>query len=524
MSTTEIILLFLSCCTILGSCKNSKEKKITFADNSVVAHRGAWKSDNLPQNSIASLKKAIELRCVGSEFDVRITADGVLIVTHDADYHGLQIEETTYGELSKIKLSNGETLPTLKDYILAGMVDNNSTGLVCEIKPSKDKARNPFIAEKTVALVKELKAEDYILSYISFSYVVLKKIEELQSTAVTQYLDGSKTPLQLEEDGIDGLDYHISKLKRRPDWIRSAKEKGLLLNSWTVNKAADIDWLIANEFNFISTDEPSLALDRIAASPLSKGYHLVWSDEFNYKGTPDSTKWAFETGLIRNREKQLYVTDLKNASVSKSLLRIKVIKEKVPNPKFVSKDAKNWKKKWSHAQYTSASLTTKNLAEWTYGLIEIKAKLPKGRGLWPAFWMMGNNHKTVGWPECGEIDIMEHVGFKPDSIFGTIHTKTYNHMMKTQRGKKAFIEMPYDSFHIFSIEWTPEKIDFLLDNTVYNNIKNEHKTTAEWPFDQDFYLKLNIAVGGMLGGRKGIDDTALPSEMQIDYVRVFQKE
>jgi len=524
MSYLKRILFGLLIILLLTSCRNSNKESIKFADNIVVAHRGAWKADDLPANSIASLKKAIELGCTGSEFDVRMTFDDILIVTHDADYHDMQIEESTYEQLSKVKLPNGEILPTLRDFILAGMENNKTTGLVCEIKPSKDKERNPIIAQKVIELVQELKAENYILSYISFSYKVLRTIEEIQPAAVTQYLDGSKNPTNLQADGIDGLDYHYSKLKAKPNWISEAKEKGLIVNTWTVNKVEDMDWVIANGFNYISTDEPSLAFERIAASPTANGYNLVWSDEFNYKGRPDSTKWAFETGLKRNREKQLYVKDLKNVSVEKSILSLRAYKEKLSNPAFVSKDAKSWKKKCEYADYSSASLTTKNLAEWTYGWIEIRAKLPEGRGLWPAFWMLGQNYAEVKWPECGEIDIMEHVGFQPDSIFGTIHTKAYNHMKGTQKGKKAYIEMPYDSFHLFAIEWTPEKMDFLLDNKVYNHIENEHKTTHEWPFDQDFHLKLNIAVGGMLGGRKGIDDSAFPAEMLIDYVRVFQKQ
>jgi len=243
---------------------------MTFADNIVVAHRGAWKADDLPPNSIAALKKAIELGCTGSEFDVRMTVDDVLIVTHDPDYHAMDVEESTYAELSKIKLSNGEILPTLKDHILVAMKDNNSTGLVCEIKPSKDEVRNPIIAKKVLDLVQELKAESYILSYISFSYTVLTTIEEMQPTAVTQYLDGSKNPTQLHEDGIDGLDYHYSKFQSEPNWISDAKEKGLILNAWTVNKTEDIDWVIENGFDYISTDEPLLTFERIAFSLTNK--------------------------------------------------------------------------------------------------------------------------------------------------------------------------------------------------------------------------------------------------------------
>ncbi|HEY5390584.1 MAG TPA: glycoside hydrolase family 16 protein, partial [Hanamia sp.] len=147
---------------------------------------------------------------------------------------------------------------------------------------------------------------------------------------------------------------------------------------------------------------------------------------------------------------------------------------------------------------------------------------PPGRGLWPAAWMLGNDVQKIGWPGCGEIDIMEHVGFKKDTILGTVHTGAYNHIKGTQKGKHELIENPYSSFHLFAIEWSPEKIDFFLDDLKYFEFANEHKTNAEWPFDKPFYLLLNMAVGGNLGGQQGIDEAAFPATYQIDYVRVFQ--
>jgi len=264
------------------------------------------------------------------------------------------------------------------------------------------------------------------------------------------------------------------------------------------------------------------------AAVLLNNYELVWADEFETAGKPDSTKWGSEIGFFRNNEKQYYTDSLKNVRVEKGYLILEAHKEKIANKDFKSDNykGKSWLQyivKTDSAQYTAASITTKGLVEWTYGKIEVKAKLPKGVGLWPAIWMLGENRKEVGWPACGEIDIMEHVGHQKDSIFGTIHTKAYNHMVGTQKGKKIFIDKPYDKFHIFSIEWTPEKMDFLLDGIVYNHIKNEHKTTDEWPFDQNFHLKLNVAIGGGLGGKEGIDDSIFPQQMVIDYVRVYQK-
>jgi beta-glucanase (GH16 family) len=259
----------------------------------------------------------------------------------------------------------------------------------------------------------------------------------------------------------------------------------------------------------------------------SDPYELVWADEFDYSGKPDSTKWGYEYGFIRNREKQYYTDSLKNARVEYGFLIIEARKEKIANAKFKSDEYadRNWLKyipKIDTAQYTSASLTTKGLAEWTYGRIEVSAKLPKGVGQWPAIWMLGENKKEVGWPECGEIDIMEHVGFNKDTIFGSVHSKTYNHIIGTQKTEGIFIDEPYDKFHLYSIEWTPEKIDFLLNGVVYLHIENEHKTTLEWPFDQNFCLKLNNAIGGMWGAQKGIDDTVFPQQMMVDYVRVYQ--
>lgn len=253
-------------------------------------------------------------------------------------------------------------------------------------------------------------------------------------------------------------------------------------------------------------------------------YELVWADEFEYEGEPDPSKWAYETGYLRNVEDQYYTKSTKNARVEDGNLILEARKERVKNDKFQGYDKKNWIVNRDSSEYTSASIHTNDKGEWTYGLIEVKAKLPEGVGLWPAIWMLGDNISEVGWPDSGEIDIMEHVGFEKDSVFGTVHTKAFNHMIGTQKGKKIFIDKPYTEYHTYAIEWTPEKIDFFVDGVRYNHFQNEHKTTAEWPFDQPFYLKLNIAVGGMLGGKKGIDDSIFPQKMLVDYVRVYQKK
>lgn len=251
------VCLLISCAT---ARKNSMSKK--FAANPVVAHRGAFKKNGFPENSIASLKEAIRLKCTGSEFDVRMTVDDSLIINHDQHFNKLEIEKTTYAELSQYKLSNGEKLPTLREYVLTGLENNTQTRLVLEIKPSGiSKERGKRIAERAVALVKELKAV-HMTMYISFDYDILKKVIEIDPAASTQYLNGEKSPEQLKADGIAGADYHFSVFKKNPDWIEQAKKYKLILNAWTVNDAETMDWLLKSGFNFITTNEPELLLEK----------------------------------------------------------------------------------------------------------------------------------------------------------------------------------------------------------------------------------------------------------------------
>ncbi|WP_405415195.1 family 16 glycosylhydrolase [Maribacter sp. Asnod1-A12] len=251
-------------------------------------------------------------------------------------------------------------------------------------------------------------------------------------------------------------------------------------------------------------------------------YQLVWQDEFNNEGNIDSLKWNFEYGFIRNHEEQYYTDRIENARVDNGLLVLETQKEEFENENFVSSKEKNWKKNKEFASYTAASITTKDIAQWKYGKMVVRAKLPEGRGLWPAIWMLGENWREVGWPECGEIDIMEHVGFSKDSIFGTVHTKSFNHTIGTQVGKSVFIENPYSEFHDYEVQWTPKKVEFILDGNKYHEFENTGNGQLEWPFDQPFHMKLNVAVGGDWGGLQGIDDSIFPNSMLVDYVRIYQ--
>ncbi|PKP13721.1 MAG: glycerophosphodiester phosphodiesterase [Bacteroidetes bacterium HGW-Bacteroidetes-3] len=259
----KAVLIILIISVGCSSAKKAVSNKITFAENSVIAHRGAWKQNGFPQNSIASLQQAIALKCTGSEFDVRMTADDTLVINHDPHYNNLEIEKTNYADLLAFKLSNGEKLPTLREYILAGIENNQSTRLVCEIKPSGiNKERGQRIATKVVDLFRQLNAQ-HLVVYISFDYDILKKIIGVNPTAKTQYLEDNKSMDQLKADGITGADYFIWSYKDHPEMIESAKTHQLTLNAWTVNEAADMDWFITNGFDFITTDEPALLLERL---------------------------------------------------------------------------------------------------------------------------------------------------------------------------------------------------------------------------------------------------------------------
>ena len=250
----------LACMMVLPSMSKEKKNNLKFANNVVVAHRGAFKAKGLPENSIASLQEAIRLGCTGSEFDVRMTVDDSLIINHDADYNKLQIEKTSYAVLQQFTLSNGEKLPTLREYLLAGMNGNKHTRLVLEIKPSDmGEVRAIKMVDAVVALVQSLQAEPYIV-YISFDYNMMLRLKQLVPDAPMQYLAGNKTPAQLQADGITGLDYQYKVFEKHPEWISSAKQLGLVLNAWTVNKAEKMDELLKLNFDFITTNEPEMLL------------------------------------------------------------------------------------------------------------------------------------------------------------------------------------------------------------------------------------------------------------------------
>jgi beta-glucanase (GH16 family) len=239
------------------------------------------------------------------------------------------------------------------------------------------------------------------------------------------------------------------------------------------------------------------------------GYLLVWSDEFDLAGQPDSTKWLADTGRNRdgwyNNELQYYASGrLENAAVRDGRLVITARRESLSQLPD-----------WGGQRYTSARLITRGLAEWTYGFFEVRAKMPCGRGTWPAIWMLGSGGR---WPQDGELDILEHTGRDPDRVFSTVHTAAGSG--GAGQGGGRTLTTVCSAFHDYQMHWTPARIVFSVDGVEHFRYVNSGPGGAAWPFDAPQFMILNIAIGGDLGGP--VDDTIFPVEMQVEHVRVWQ--
>lgn len=233
-----------------------------------------------------------------------------------------------------------------------------------------------------------------------------------------------------------------------------------------------------------------------------EGYDLVWNDEFN--GTSLSADWTWEVkpaGWVNN-ELQNYVQDDKVANVSNGTLKINLIND--------------------GGTIKSARLYARNTSGWCYGYVEARIKLPKGKGTWPAFWMMPVNFQS--WPGDGEIDIMEEVGYDPNMIVSTIHCNKYNNGGTATESARKKVATAQSEFHDYAVEWTKDYMTFYVDGTKLLTYKNDGTGRDAWPFDAAFYPILNLAWGGAWGGQQGLDESCLPATMEVDWVRVFQKK
>ncbi len=259
-------------------------------------------------------------------------------------------------------------------------------------------------------------------------------------------------------------------------------------------------------FSGIISCKPKKSADEILPSDTTKKYPLIWSEEFNYDGLPDSTKWSYETGYLRNNEKQYYTNKrTENARVEGGILVIESRKE-------------NWK----GFDYTSASINTLGKDSFPVNSrIEIRAKLPKGKGIWPALWMMGTDIITVDWPACGEIDIMEYLGRTPGVIYGTFHWQDASRSdsaLHRAKGDSTRLNDATENFHIYGVERTADKLSFFVDDNYFFEFRAD-STVKKDLFRHPYYLLINTAVGGDWGGE--IDTTIFPQKYYVDWVRVF---
>ena len=252
----------------------------------------------------------------------------------------------------------------------------------------------------------------------------------------------------------------------------------------------------------------------------AQGYTLIWHDEFNISSKPDPEKWSYETGFVRNQEEQIYTSRKKNARIRKGKLEIIALKENYRNRKF-DPAGKNYKINTPDANYTSASLHTGGKFEFQYGRVEVRAKLPKGRGVWAAIWMLGANFEKVEYPNAGEIDIMEHVGKVPGEIHSTVHYPWNNHLGFKSSGKDIKIKDPSENYHVYSVNWTKDHLEFFVDHQSFYTFNLAETDAENNPFNQPFYLILNLALGGTWPGE--IDEAIFPQKFLIDYVRVYKR-
>ena len=249
---------------------------------------------------------------------------------------------------------------------------------------------------------------------------------------------------------------------------------------------------------------------------------LVFDDEFNYSGLPDSTKWGYEKGFVREAEPQYYTEKrLKNCHVDNGMLVIEGIKEQYPNPNYKPGSDRR-REKDEFAPYTSASINTFGKYSWTYGRIEVRAKVPPGKGTWPAFWMLGDTHFSLGWPRCGEIDIMEYLGRDSINVHGTVHyaDSLGKHQ---QQGVAKMVGKPADGFHIYAVDWDDKGMSFYYDDLKYFTFSYASMKNADSSvFKKKFYVLINLALGSAHDWGGPQDDSVLPAKYLIDYVRVYQ--
>lgn len=305
-----------------------------------------------------------------------------------------------------------------------------------------------------------------------------------------------------------------------PSWLTFDRESGFSGATTITLKAAANDKTSAREADIVimagSTRKHITVKQEAGAEdlyPAPEGYELVWHDEFNAGSELNAADWTHEvqsSGWVNN-ELQNYVNHKTPAGASvteinNGTLKINCLKE---NGKI-----------YSGRVYAHVS------EGWQYGYIEARIKLPSGKGTWPAFWMMPADvdWTAESWPGCGEIDIMEEVGCVPNEVSSSLHADGHNHTNNTQITSKTTISKAEGAFHTYAIKWTAQNITTYVDGTALLSYDNDGTGKRNWPYSRPFYVILNLAWGGSWGGKNGVNESALPVTMEVDYVRVFQKK
>lgn len=413
--------------------------------------------------------------------------------TGDVRESAIVIRYGTSGKLS---------IPVRQNYDVVPVRVSDPALMSCLLK-AYDTDKDGILSTKEAAVIDRIEAKGLgvkDLGTLSESFPALEYLDCSGNSLAAIDLSGLKslTHLDCSDNDLKSLD--ISSLINLEYFDARGNASLSEIHVWTGFKGGS---------SFFKPDATKWVEPEI---PTPAGYTLVWNDEFNESsnGLPLTSKWWYETaepGWVNN-ELQTYIAgrkgDIVTADVSDGTLKIRAIKD-------------------GNRVYSARINTTSN---WTYGYFEARLKLPKGKGTWPAYWMMPS--VWSGWPEGGEIDIMEHVGCVPTEVSSSIHCKSYYHAINTQKTAARKVPGVMDEFHTYALEWTETYIKTYVDGNVlfYYNPDDypQGRTANTWPFNKPFELKLNLAWGGDWGGMYGVDESALPATYEIDYVRVFQKQ
>ncbi|MCM1067243.1 MAG: glycoside hydrolase family 16 protein [Muribaculaceae bacterium] len=315
-------------------------------------------------------------------------------------------------------------------------------------------------------------------------------------------IDGLEAEIEIARPG-GFTTVSVEPLASTPYAMGASQASGLVSTADTEGRRYTLAVDDSGKLSTVATDSKVISIP--------SGYsRLIFHDEFDYEGLPDPRYWGYEEGYVRGGEMQYYTkARLDNAFVADGCLNLRVL-------------ADNWTddKGQTHA-VTSASVTTQDKVKFTYGRVDVRAKVPSVLGSWPAIWLMPNDSRYGAWPNSGEIDIMESVGHANNIVYFTAHCAEQNGGSNAYHSS-AYVKDCHTDFHTYSLIWNSKRLEWLVDGKRKFAVMNNAPTWRGWPYSFDFYVILNYAFGGSWGGQQGVDVNALPSTFQVDYVRIFQ--